>query len=318
MMSGEVKFLMNKLEIEFVGRKDNTGSVKIELHSKFTCIYGKDSGEGKTKFIEIIREGIIQEDIEVLTPQGYTFQIIDEINLNLVIDSKNMIVMIDEMDMVRNMGLINKSRCIFIAVSRALPFHGDYSIRGLYKTVWYGDSVDILPLEALPCLEKFYDVDLILVEGKIEYQVLSFYFKNVVSANSRDKIANILTKYKDKSIIVFADLGNIGRSYKLLMKKCKDNNKIKFYPYDCIEQLFCDSEFIKRNGRGHTIEVFDTLTKERYYEIRLYQETKGTDFEYNHKKKLNKVYIPSDYEAYLEDFLKSETGRILYEYLKNR
>lgn len=59
-MSGEVRCLMTKLEIEFRGKKNNTGSIKIELYSKIICIYGKDSGEEKTKFINMIMEGVNQ------------------------------------------------------------------------------------------------------------------------------------------------------------------------------------------------------------------------------------------------------------------
>ena len=307
---------MAGLKVKFRGLGRNHGDTEITLYSRITCIYSSESGGGKTRFVSVVRSGIADDTIRVEVPEGYRFVIaIDESTLGFNLDNPRAIVLIDEFSMIRTSS-VNNSKCLFIAVTRAMPYKSDSPLYGLYEVRWFSESnVEIMRVKYPPLLKKYVNTDIILVEGKTEYNILSYYFNNVVNAGGRDHIPIYIKKHKFESMIVFVDLGNFARVYKLIMDYCDINKNIYLYPYDCLEQLFCYSRFIKDNGRGHKVKVLDALTIESYYEERLKEETQGTSFEYIHGKSIPKVYIPSD-ATYLENFLNSKIGKILYDYLK--
>ena len=58
-------------------------------------------------------------------------------------------------------------------------------------------------------------------------------------------------------VLVFADLGNIGQSYVLLRKRCRQNSCLVFYPYMSFEHLLY--------GDG-VVDCFSQIHLERVYE----------------------------------------------------
>lgn len=112
----------------------------------------------------------------------------------------------------------------------------------------------------------------------------------VIPAGGKDKIAGILYNFtksdNHKKILVLMDLANVSSQYKILIKRCKENPNVFFYPYASFEELLYKSRLVARlNKKCHFIP-YDFCTLERYYENALEEVTSGSNLEYRHKQLL--------------------------------
>lgn len=305
---------------------ENNSSVSINLHSHYTCLYGEYSGEGKSHFFSSIEQGVNTDTIkvEVSDPNiGFTLATAATLEAILGNESK-MVIMIDESSMLKESIIkkVNTSKHIFICITRSMPFKMDYPLQGLYKVSRKvsGDivSFDIDNLNSLPIAKDFnnrYD-DIIVEasEGRSESQLLGVYLDGIKSSGGRDRIEKLLRKSENKKVLVFADLGNIGRAYKLLFKRCKENPNIRFYGYQCFEQLLYRSPLVGElpDNTGH-ISKFDVVSLENYYESLMEERTRGTKLEYKHGKSLKAEFL--DKRNFLKVFT-SKVGKGIGQYIK--
>lgn len=305
-------------EVKFESTLDGS-STSIKLYSHFTCIYGKDSGEGKSYFYDVIEEGISTGSIKVtVDDKNVSFTTATGGSLDAVLSSPTkLVILMDEIAMVNpdNVGKINNSKHMFIGVARAMPFKSEYPLFGMYKVVCNKNSgieFDLVPVERLPLAKDFkYEYDNIVVEaskGRSEHELLSNYLDDVIPCGGRDRIKDTIRVLKGRTL-VFADLGNIGRAYGILLKRTKGGN-ISFYPYISFEQLIYNSSLVRGVVKSRcSLSPFDVFSLEKYYEKILEEETRGTELEYKHGKKLKDGYF--DIRVF-----DSKAGRGILEYIK--
>ena len=123
---------MKTYRISFTRIEDDAG-LSLELISHYTCIYGKDSGEGKTEFISLVEEGMNDGSIRIDSP--IPFAIGSPGNTGaLLLNENRQIIMIDESVVLRDelIRQINESRHLFICISRAMPLKNSYPLDGIY------------------------------------------------------------------------------------------------------------------------------------------------------------------------------------------
>lgn len=316
---------MDYVDVSFIS-KINGSKTSIRLYSHYTCIYGAESGEGKSYFISIIEDGLSTDTLYVeISDSSLQFAIADAMSLPLAFtNSSRYVILIDESSMLKDniVQQVNKSKHLFICVSRSMPFRMDYPLKGMYtlvRTVIDGiEDIDIKSVEALPVETNFStEKDVILTEakeGRSENELLSIYLQNVKGAEGRDRLEKCLRGTKD-SVLVFADLGNIGLAYALLLKRCKQNPNIKFYDYLCFEQLLYESNLVQVLGNKPEIgSVFDSFSIESWYEGLLEEFTKHTILEYKHGKPLSKDFLN---KRNFGKIFSSEVGRGIKEYIKH-
>ena len=276
-------------------RRVSTGEeLRIDLYSHYTCICGKDSGEGKTEFLESMGDGLRDGEIEYQA--DFNLVIADENTFETLLNiEERTIIMIDEMNVLRlkDVSKVNNSRHLIIAISRAFPLRIDYPLCGIYELhrtekEWFS----ITASQPLPLYRRG-EIDRVMTEaagGKSENALLSVYFERVEDAGGRDRIQRKLLNTEGK-ILVFADLGCIGKAYKLLLKRCQQNPNIRFYDYQAFEELLCKAPVIQALNSSVNYDPFDYSTLERYYGQLLQGMTEGTPFAYFHKGGLAAAYL---------------------------
>lgn len=136
--------------------------------------------------------------------------------------------------------------------------------------------------------DKWYDND--RFKYRDENMLHEIGFKNIVAACGRDNIEKKLRNTVCK-VVVFADLCAIGRTYRLLMKRCQENENIRFYNYDSFEHLICCSKLFQSSVAENKQNSFSFITLERYYECVLSEITFQTAFQYKHGKPLTKAFF---------------------------
>lgn len=95
---------------------------------------GKFSGGGKSEFVALLKDGISTGGISVVS--RLPFAIATAASLEVLLDIPgHSVIMIDEAGMLRDSLLlkINRSKHIFIVVTRAFPLKLGYPLQGVYK-----------------------------------------------------------------------------------------------------------------------------------------------------------------------------------------
>lgn len=302
---------------------ENNSYTSLKLYSHYTSIVGKFSGEGKSFFYDYVDKGLSDNSVEVVVegPEHVNFTTATESNIKAIMGNPNRhVILIDEAAMFKSKLIeeMNNSKHLFICITRAMPFRMDCPLRGLYRLEDEGDSFDIKRVPQLPLAQDFtneYTIVCESQEGKSESQLLSVYLRGITSARGRDNIP-ARVRVLNGNILVFADLGNIGKLYGLLMKLCSQNPGIRFYDYDCFEQMLLESSLVQSvgNNGGTPYDEYEFLSIERYYEKALEVKTKGTPLEYEHSN-------PTLKEPYLNkgNFSKvfdSKTAKGIKEYIE--
>lgn len=309
----------------------DSGKIEIKLYSHYTCICG-DSGEGKTHFVSTIEDGINSEEIRVYVKdnngvrEDISFVVANAATIGTVIEIDRLqVILIDEVTMLRSKDFkkINTCKHLIIGVSRSSVVKLNYPMQGMYM-VTRDDSddgviFDLVPVKKLPLLSNkdLLNKKNIITEAcnnRSENEFLQVYFNNVKGCGGRDKIAGVLRRYKNKDILVFEDLCAIGGAYQILVKRCKDNKFIRFYPYNSFEELICASSVVYNSLSGFKYGVYDFVSLEQFYEKLLEYATRGNKLiEYKHGKPLP-VYLLDCNN--LESILNSKVGNLLLQYIK--
>lgn len=305
------------MKVEFRDEKSGQ-SFDIMLNSHYTCIFGKDSGEGKTEFFNEILTGLSEETVKVISE--YPFYCIDIQGMSslepILNNPERSIYLLDEASVLKENHIVrmNRSKHLFIMITRTVPLRGNYPLDGIYFLTrhngWFKSSPAELPL----AYDNIYKTKIVTESriGRSEHELLSIYYNDVIAAGGRDRIERKLRNTNEK-ITVFADLGNIGSAYFLLQKRCEQNKQISFYPYKAFEQLLCESPLVKSLEKIFSESVFDFMSEEKYYEAMLKFLTFGTSLEYKHGFPLSKEFL--DRENY-EKIFNSEVGQLLYKEIK--
>lgn len=306
------------MKVEFKDERSGQ-TFDIAINSHYTCIFGKDSGEGKTEYFNEMLTGLSEGTVRVTSE--YPFYCIDIQGMSslepILNNPERSIYLLDEASVLKggHIAQMNKSKHLFILITRTVPLRGNYPLDGIYFLTrcngWFKSS----PAE-LPMTDDIHGTILVTeaCSGQSEHELLNVYYGNVVAAGGRDRIERKLRNTSEK-ITVFADLGNIGAAYFLLRKRCEQNKHISFYPYKAFEQLLCESPLVKDFNRMFSESVFDFLSEEKYYEAMLQYVTKGTPLEYSHGVPLSKDFL--DCKNY-EKIFNSEVGQLLYNDIKAR
>ena len=301
--------------VKFI-KDDNV--TELVLRSHYTCIYGEYSGEGKSEFISAVEEGMADGSVKVISELPVNIATATSID-GVLGNPELRIIIIDEIAMLKDEYItkINKSKHLFIGISRGNPLKLDYPLSGIYNVVrdYTNDWFKIICCaNDLPVLSKCSDCLIITesVENRSEHELLQQYFKEMKGACGRDKIEKLL-RGTTESIQVFADLGAIGRAFTLLRKRCIQNPKIRFYPYQAFEQLLVESPLLCDLADCKST-VFDYKTFESYYEAVFEYILQKKNINFTHGNQLPQFIL----EASPELLFNSEVGRILYDYIKTR
>lgn len=298
--------------------RDPGKTIEIELLSKFTCINGRNSGEGKSEFLVELEQGI--QLGEISCNLGDHFAIADAGSINALLQlTERTVIMMDETITLQSQILVKmqKSRHVFVCITRAMCLHFDYHLKGIYNVRRAQDWFLVARAETLPLLDHdLYGFDCIITESRekrSEYQMLSeIGFERMIAAGGRDEIEKKLRNSNEK-ILVFADLCAIGRAYRLLQKRCEANQNIRFYDYDSFEQLLCCSSIFSENARKSTWNSFSFITLERYYERVLTEITLHTEYQYVHGKPLSKAF-----SEHWSELLDSNCGKYLKRFIEKK
>lgn len=309
-------FLRNSITVDF---KSIYGSSSITLYSKFTCITGVNSGEGKTEFLNILRVLLRQNKCTITADNGYEVNIVlDTANLKTAItNGKPSILIIDELTFERSFLIKEaiKSNKLIICVNRSYPLKGEYPLMGIYTLQRKDDWFELTRSDHLPLLSD-QDVPIRIITeasaGHSEHELLSVYFNNIKAACSRNKLAKYL-RHTTEPILVFADLGNIGRALYLLKKRCEENPNIRFYDYQAFEELLFKSSLVQGTDDKYPQSSLDFMSLETYYEKALEEITKGTSLEYHHGKPLATAYLD---KSNCQKILDTDIGRPLYKLIQ--
>lgn len=289
--------------------KEGGSSTSIRLYSHYTGIQGEMSGESKSYFVSKVSEGMTLGTLDIsasLIRESNDIQTTEKLDISLpfyVADGGNIeglikleqrsVILLDESTMFRDEVIreINECKHLIIGVSRGFPFKADYPMCGLYYLERDNDIFSIKSLPPLPLMEEGKEYRNIITEslnGRSECQLLSRYLGNVYSSGGKDRIQNKL-RVLTGSTLVFTDLGNIGRQYRLLMKRSRSLD-VQFYDYLCFEQLLYESEMTPKDYISDKSN-FSELTLERLYEYLMEQSTAGTNLQYTHKTPI----VPKEY-----------------------
>lgn len=282
-------------DLSFYRKKDHK-SLTIRLYSHFTCILG-DSGIGKTCFFDTIADNAVTQEIEVQSEYPVVPTTAATLETVLEVEDRR-IIMIDEANVFSQQGemmnKINQSKHLFLCIGRSNNCNGDYPLQGIYELFFDGnDWFQIRQAFDLNATNKFRKNMVMITESaenRSEHQLLSQYFQNVQSAHGRNRIPSMLLK--ETEAVVFADLGNIGRAYRILKKRVHNHPGICFYDYQSFEQLLYDVPLLEKFHISENGSVFDASTIEAYYELILEKETSGCkELAYQHGKHLPSGYL---------------------------
>lgn len=305
---------MESFDISFV-RSDGK-SVNICLFSHYTCICGKFSGEGKSEFVSLLEEGISTGDISVVSELPFAIAMAGSIEVLLNTPYRS-IIMIDEAEMLHSgfLSKINQSKHLFITVTRAFPLKLDYPLQGIYHLSRDADWFVIRNSLELNVSTDCIDCKMIITESRkkrSEHELMSCYLDNVQAAGGRDRIEKLL-RNTTENILVLADLGNIGRAYSILSKRCRNNPGIKFYNYQLFEELLCASQLVQDLKKVTSKYIFDYVTIEKYYEAVLTELTAGSRLEYKHGRNLPEEFLDKHNFGLI---FNNDIGKGLYNLIK--
>lgn len=311
-------FLRNSITVDF---KSIYGTATIKLYSKFTCISGENSGEGKTEFLTTVRDLLVQGLCTITASNGWDITIVIEAGVlkDVIQKEEPGIIIVDEL-MSEHYNLVkrlSKSNKLVICVNRSYPLKGEYPLIGTYALVREGDWFTFKDnTKLLPLLSDSFAPDIILTEASAnhsENELLSIYFQNIKASGSRDKIEKHL-RNTSENILVLADLGNIGRALHILCKRCKENPNIRFYDYQAFEELLFKSDLVQGDDNRYPKSCLDFLSLETYYEKALEDFTRGTPLEYHHGEPLAVVYLD---KSNCKKIFDTDIGRPLYKLIQN-
>lgn len=297
---GEKKEMHSHEKLEYTDitfyRKTDHKSLSIRLYSHYTCILG-DSGIGKSCFFDTIADNAVTQEIEVHSQYPLVPTTAATLETVLEVEERR-IIMIDEANVFSQQGhmmnKINRSKHLFLCIGRSSNCNGDYPLQGIYElsfdgTDWFHIQ-NVFDLNATNVLQKDMAILTESKENRSEHELLGRYFHNIQSARGRNNIQSKLLMAED--VVVFADLGNIGRAYRLLKKRVKDRPGICFYDYQSFEQLLYDAPVLEQFHTKQNDTVFDAATIEAFYESVLEKETAGCEqFAYRHGKPLAPEYV---------------------------
>ena len=121
------------MKVEFQW-KDRATS--LDIVSKFTYVIGIDSGEGKSKLLSQIEDGI--QDGSLIINSQYGVVVASPANVvDLLEIPTRKIIILDEFSVLRSTQLkkIKQSNHLFVCITRGLPLHFSCSYNGIYRVV---------------------------------------------------------------------------------------------------------------------------------------------------------------------------------------
>ena len=230
----------------------NKPDVNIEISSKITLIYGKDSGEGKTEFISALENakalGYLEFKSSIPVSIASTTNVED---LLFEIKTRHIII-IDESTLfsVDVIKAFIQSNHLGIFVGRSLnkglstSYYSIYNIRRTKN--WFELSqINSLNITKLPKRANTVYVESAKDTG--EHQLLTALgVRSVIPCNGNSKIFSVINKAKDNnSKFILMDLGNITN----VLGTLKRIGNAEFYDYIAFEQLIVNCNQVKALGR---------------------------------------------------------------------
>ena len=126
--------VLDKITVNVINKEINK-ELSIDCFSHYTCIFGKDSGEGKTQFYSEIEDGLLTESIEIeVTPQ-LPFTLATATTIEAILENpQRQVILIDEGSMLKQSVIkkVNNTKHVFISISRAMPLKMEYPLKGIY------------------------------------------------------------------------------------------------------------------------------------------------------------------------------------------
>lgn len=302
------------MKVEFQW-KDRATS--LDIVSKFTCVVGDNSGEGKSKLLSRIEDGIQDGSLIINSQCGVVVASPANV-VDLLEISTRKIIILDEFSVLRSIQLekIKQSDHLFVCITRGLPLHLSYSYDGIYRVFESNGFLEFVKANTLNISSSIPDDSLIITEaskGHSEAELLEMYgITNVQNAGGRDRIyKHIDTK---RSTTVLMDLGNIGQAYSMLVRKSKSSKSLlRFYDYQCFEQLLNDAPCLANTNKV-ILDKFKFDSLEQYYEKLVEVKTSNTNYRYQHGRPLTQAW----HSEPIKNVLDSKTGRGLFRFIQKK
>lgn len=332
---------------EYVKFKDRDYEYGFFIYSHYTTILGLNSGEGKTWMFDTLAERYNEGIVKI--EANYPVIFANTVNLlSLLKTDEKSIIFADEISINKNsqyLKEINFSKHFIVAITRAMPFRANSPLCGIYQVIARQDGhfqiEEINRHNDLRLIQKIDDIDIVVTEAAENCSEHNYIIKcretynldfQVIAAGGKDRIANVLHNclktYPKKKILILMDLANVSSQYKLLVKRCKDNPDIFFYPYSSFEELLYKSKLVSSLNKTYKASPYDFCTLERYYENALEKVTSNSCIEYNHRHPfISECYVNNcnscnkRCELFCNDkidyVLDSSVGKILYKWIKD-
>lgn len=210
------RMTMRTIELSFT---DIYGGVQfLTLHSKYTCLYSKDSGEGKSLFYSYVSTGISLGEVEVTNSKNYPFYMADDIDgIRAVANlSGRNIVLVDEVALVSQdvIDMMSKSNNLYVCICRSMPFKLHFPMIGMYELDTEDSYAYISKMKHLRSV-KAIKYDNVVVEScfnRSEGELLVSLGVRVIAYNGSGNIRKKVKRLTGNTFI-FVDMGNIGVIY---------------------------------------------------------------------------------------------------------
>lgn len=310
---------MDSFVVSF-NQNENNSTTSINVYSKFTCIIGNDSGEGKTEFYSLLEEGFNDGSVTIDAPLPVV--LVNEGAFDGIITNKDpYICIIDEggMFLDRRIRSMNHSPHYFIIISRGITSNISYPYCGIYELNREGDWFNIHHTSRLNVANELRtEYSTILTESapnRSEHELLSVYLDNLKACSGRDRIYKGIRNSGNDTLVV-ADLGNIGPAFSILSEMCREYD-VELYDYQCFEELLFESLLVQQlPSTSVTKRSSDSLdvSIEQFYERILTERTKGTILEYKHKAPLSREFLD---KKNFDKVFGSSVGKPLLNYIKH-
>ena len=237
----------------------------IPIKAKTTMIIN-DSGEGKTRFVEFLRDGKELFGFKLSIDFEYPFKVSKSVKFihSELLDS-------DPQDMIDNtkdpyiLFLVDEASQIstklirrlydynnpVLVLGRPSGFNEKTGLESIYEIEWLGgqgeeSKFELKPHMILPKPEETDEFDFILTEAaknKSECQLLKRYYDNskIIPMCGQSRLLKGLRIAKSEKLLLFLDQGNVSDILSIL-PRLLEHKTIKFYPYTSFEEyLFrCD------------------------------------------------------------------------------
>lgn len=268
------------------------GVQSITLYSKYTCLYSKNSGEGKSLFYSHVSTGVSLGEVEVTNSENYSFYMaedIDGVRAVANLPERNLVI-IDEVALTSQsvIDMLSKSSNLYICICRSMPFKLYFPMIGMYELDTEDSYAYISKIKHLRVV-KAIKYNHVIVEScfnRSEGELLSSLGVQIIASNGSGNIRK-KAKRLQGNILIFVDMGNIGVIYSFLKELEEENSRVYFYPYQSFEELIVMSSLVEGINKQYDKDNFDFLSIERYYEKLLEYKTLGlAGLEYKHKKQL--------------------------------